>query len=206
MSESSWEISGQYMESCSCNFLCPCLPSNLSAPPDDGVCHVAMAFHVERGHKDGVDLAGRDLVVLAKAPGPMIEGNWTVGVIVDDRASDAARLALTEIISGQAGGPMATLSELVGTFAGVEARPIHFERNGMKASVLVPDMIDQAIEGAASMADPDQPIYLDNGCHPANARLALAKATRSHFHAFGIDWDDTSGFRNGHFAPFDWRQ
>jgi len=23
-------------------------------------------------------------------------------------------------------------------------------------------------------------------------------------HAFGIDWDDTSGRNNGHFAPFAW--
>jgi hypothetical protein len=41
--------------------------------------------------------------------------------------------------------------------------------------------------------------------HPASARLALAKATASHLHAFGLDWDDTSGNNNGHFAPFNWR-
>ncbi len=41
--------------------------------------------------------------------------------------------------------------------------------------------------------------------HPANARVALARATDSHLHAFGLNWDDTSGKNNGHFAPFDWR-
>jgi hypothetical protein len=41
--------------------------------------------------------------------------------------------------------------------------------------------------------------------HPANPRLALAKATRSHLHAFGIDWNDTSGQNNGHYAPFNWQ-
>jgi hypothetical protein len=25
-----------------------------------------------------------------------------------------------------------------------------------------------------------------------------------HMRAFGIDWDDTSGRNNGHFAPFAW--
>ena len=35
-------------------------------------------------------------------------------------------------------------------------------------------------------------------------RLSLAKATRSRFNAFGIGWDDDSGTRNGHFAPFRW--
>ena len=33
---------------------------------------------------------------------------------------------------------------------------------------------------------------------------ALAKASRGHMHAFGIDWDDTGGKNNGHFAPFSW--
>jgi hypothetical protein len=49
-----------------------------------------------------------------------------------------------------------------------------------------------------------EPIYLDNTCHPVSSKLALAKATRSSMHAFGIDWDDSSGTRNGHFAPFAW--
>lgn len=39
--------------------------------------------------------------------------------------------------------------------------------------------------------------------HPANNRLALAKATRSHVHVFGVEWDHTSGAKNGHLAPFD---
>ncbi|MGH6916968.1 MAG: DUF1326 domain-containing protein, partial [Geminicoccaceae bacterium] len=66
------------------------------------------------------------------------------------------------------------------------------------------ELVDQACEGVASMSNPDEPIYLDNTGHPANARLALARATRSSFHAFGIEWQDTSGARNGHFASFSW--
>ena len=30
------------------------------------------------------------------------------------------------------------------------------------------------------------------------------EASRGHMHGFGIDWDDTSGRNNGHFAPFTW--
>jgi hypothetical protein len=41
--------------------------------------------------------------------------------------------------------------------------------------------------------------------HPANSRLALATSRGSHLHAFGLDWDDTTGRNNGHFAPFAWR-
>jgi hypothetical protein len=61
------------------------------------------------------------------------------------------------------------------------------------------------VEGVASSVKPGEPLFLDNTAHPANARLALAKATRTHMHAFGINWDDTSGKTNGHFAPFNWK-
>jgi hypothetical protein len=133
----------------------------------------------------------------------MIAGNWTVGVIVDERASPAQREALTAIASGQGGGPIGALAPLVGRFGGAEARPIHVEQSGMRRSVSIPGMLDIAIEGAAG-ASRGEPIYFDNVGHPAATRLALAKASRSHMHAFGIDWDDTSGRNNGHFAPFTW--
>jgi hypothetical protein len=134
----------------------------------------------------------------------MGQGNWTVGVIVDERASAPQREALTSIASGQGGGPMAAVGPLVGRFAGTEAKPIKLEGTGMKRAVSIPGVLDIAIEGIAG-AKQDEPIYLDNVGHPAASRLALAKATRGHMHAFGINWDDTSGRNNGHFAPFSWR-
>ena len=100
---------------------------------------------------------------------------------------------------------MAALGPLITKMLGVEAKPIHFEKKDMRCSVSIPGVLDQAVEGVPSPVKQDEPLYLDNTVHPANARLALAKATRSHLHAFGIDWDDTSGKNNGHFAPFNWQ-
>ena len=65
-------------------------------------------------------------------------------------------------------------------------------------------MVDQAIEGVPGL-NQSEPMYLDNTGHPVSSKLALAKATRSHIHAFGLNWDDESGRNNGHFATFDWR-
>ncbi len=31
MATPSWEVSGQYYETCSCDFVCPCLPGQMSA-------------------------------------------------------------------------------------------------------------------------------------------------------------------------------
>jgi len=203
MANPGWRISGDYFEACSCDFVCPCPTSGLAARPTQGSCDAGLVFEVERGAYGDTTLDGLRFAVLLHTPGPMIEGGWTVGLVVDDRATPKQREAIAAIASGQAGGPMAALGPLVGTFAGVEARPIHIERKGLRRSVSIPGVLDIAIEGVAG-ANPTDPIYLDNVGHPAATRLALAKASRGHMHAFGIDWDDTSGRNNGHFAPFAW--
>lgn len=199
-----WRIEGQYMETCNCTFLCPCIGSNLTARPTEGDCKAAIAMRIDQGEKDGVKLDGLAFVVLLHSPKAMAEGNMTVGLIVDERASDKQVEAIAAIASGAAGGPMAALGPLVGKMAGVEKRPIRWQADAMKISVTAGELIDQALEGVPGPARPGEPIYLDNTCHPVNPKVALAKAQRSSFNAFGIRWDDTSGTRNGHYAPFAW--
>lgn len=201
----AWRIEGQYMETCNCNYLCPCGPSHLTARPTEGDCRAAIAMRIDKGEKDGVKLDGLAFIVVMHAPKAMAEGNITVGLIVDERASDKQVEAISAIATGAAGGPMAALGPLVGRVAGVEKRPIRFEVDGMKFAVKAGELIDQACEGVAGAVRTNEPLYLDNTAHPVNTRLALAKATRSIFNAFGIKWNDTSGKRNGHFAPFAWK-
>ena len=66
------------------------------------------------------------------------------------------------------------------------------------------ELLDQACEGVPSASTPGEAIGVDNTAHPVNSRLSIAKAIRSRMHAFGIEWNDSSGSRNGHFAPFAW--
>ncbi len=55
-----------------------------------------------------------------------------------------------------------------------------------------------------SAVAPGQALAIEHTAHPVNSRLSIARALRSSFNAFGIRWSDTSGTRNGHFAPFAW--
>lgn len=205
MAGTSWQISGDYFETCSCDYVCPCVPTNLAGRPSKGHCYFAMALHIDRGRHGDVILDGLNFAVLGYTPGVMAEGNWSVGLVVDERATPDQRQAITSIASGQAGGPMAALGPLIGTFLGAEFKPIRYEKDGLKRSVSVAGVLDQAVEGTASPTKPGEPLVIDNTLHPANARLALARAARSHLHALGLDWDDTSGQNNGHFAPFAWQ-
>jgi hypothetical protein len=165
-----------------------------------------MAFQIERGRYGALTLDGLGFIVLALTPEAMGKGNWSVGVIADDRATPEQRDALTAIASGGAGGPMSALSGLVGTFLGVESAAIRFERSGAKWSVNVANLVDMAAEGANGI-DPNatEPLHLDNTGHPAASRFALAHASKSHVHALGLAWDDASGKNNGQYAPFSWR-
>ena len=66
------------------------------------------------------------------------------------------------------------------------------------------ELVEQSLEGVPSASTEGEPIFLENTCHPVSSKLALANAKTSSIHAFGIDWDDASGTRNAHFAPFSW--
>ena len=128
----TWSVSGQYYETCSCDFVCPCVPGQLAVRPTKGSCTFAMAFRIDHGKYANVGLAGLGFIVLGLTPEEMGKGNWSVGLIVDERATSDQRAAITAIASGSAGGPMAALSGLIGKFLGVETAPIEFERSAGK--------------------------------------------------------------------------
>lgn len=206
METPSWQVSGQYYETCSCDFVCPCILGRMTVRPSKGSCTFAMAFQVDRGSYGTVSLDGLGFIVLGWTPEAMGSGNWSVGVVADDRASAEQRDALTAIASGGAGGPMAALSGLVGTFLGVESAPIRFERNGVAWSVQASGLVDMAAEGAMGInPNTTEPLHLDNTGHPAADRVALAHASKSRVHALGLAWDDATGRNNGQYAPFSWR-
>lgn len=205
MTNPNWQISGDYCETCSCDYLCPCMPSNLTAPMPKVKCDFVFAFHIDRGRHDGTALDGLGFAVVGHAPGKaMADGNVSVGVLVDERATPEQREAITAIASGQAGGPMAALGPLVSKFLGVEAGRVEFKKDGLKRSFSISGKLDMAVEGLPG-AKAEEPLYIDNTVHPANRRLALGKATRSRLTALGMNWNETSGKTNGHFAPFSWR-
>lgn len=198
----AWQISGRYMETCNCAFLCPCIVTNLQGQPTEGDCKAALGMHIESGSKDGVSLAGVDFITVLQSKGPMGAGDMAVGLIIDSAASDAQVEAITAIASGAAGGPMAMMAPLVGRFLGVERASVSIATEGEKWSVRAGNLIDQACEGVLNMEG--RPLVLDNASHPVNSRLALAKAVRAMFSVFGIQWKDDSGTRNAHYAPFSW--
>ena len=74
----SWSVEGTYFENCNCDFACPCSVTSFAAPATQDRCNVVLAYHIQRGQIDGVDVSGHSVAVVADAPAKMLDGNWRV--------------------------------------------------------------------------------------------------------------------------------
>src|SRR5919199_3841353 len=117
----NWSVRGEYFETCSCDYVCPCPTSNFTARPTQGSCTFAFLHHIETGTYGQVRLDGLNFAIVGRTPEEMAKGNWSVGLITDERATPEQQQAIMAIASGQAGGPLAAVSGLIGTFLGMES-------------------------------------------------------------------------------------
>jgi len=205
MPEQKWTLRGEYMESCNCDYLCPCIYTNPQGAATHDHCTAVMAFRIDEGHHGATPLAGRKFALVIRSGRVMADGNWIFAGIVDDGADAVQRQALAAIVGGEAGGPPALIRHnLVSDFRGVEFRPIEFRIEGFKRALAIPGVLAFEIDGVLSRNRSGDVLYLDNTGHPASRRLALARSTETHVHGFGLDLDLVGKGNNGHFAPFAW--
>jgi hypothetical protein len=206
MPNAAWRMSGEFIESCNCDYLCPCIFTNPQAPVTHDHCTVAQIYRIDKGTAGETSLDGLKFALVFRSRKVMAEGHWIFGAIIDESANAEQRAALTPIATGLSGGaPGFVRDHLVGEFRGVEYRPIILRAKGHERSADIPGMVSFAIEGVLSTNHSGEPYYLDNTSHPANRRLALARSTETHFHAFGLDVDLAGQGNNGYYAPFDWQ-
>ena len=157
----------------------PVPAGGMAVTPSKGSCTFAMAFEIERGLYETVSLDGLGFIVLGYTPEAMGKGNWSVGLVADERASAEQRDAITAIASGAAGGPMAAVSGLIGKFLGVQPAPIRFDRSGVKWSVKASDFVDMAAEGVKGINPAaTEPMHLDNTGHPAADRIRVGARSK----------------------------
>ena len=202
----SWSIDGEYFENCNCTVACPCLFSTqppLASMPTEGACEVTFAFHIERGAFGDASLDGLNVGMMARTPGPMIEGNWSVALYIDDRADERQQEALQAIFSGTAGGTMGSLAPLVGEVLGVKRVPITYTVEGKRRSVTIPDIMAMAVRPIASIAGEDNEMVATNA-HPfalEGVVMAVGESGNS-WTDYGYHWDNSG--RNGLYAPIRW--
>lgn len=205
MAEPKWQLSGEYMESCNCDYLCPCIYTNSEGAVTRDNCTAVLVFRIDRGRSGNIGLDGLCFALLIRSGKVMADGGWSFACVVDERADDDQRSALSAIVSGEAGGtPGMIRSALVSDFRGVAFKPIDVRIDGLNRSVSIPDIVSFDVEGVRSPLAEDEALYIGNSGHPANPRVALARARRLSVKGFGLDLDMVDQGNNGHFAPFTW--
>jgi hypothetical protein len=205
MAQQQWTMLGEYMESCNCDYLCPCVYTNPQGPVTHDHCTAALVFRIDAGSYGDTKLDGLSFALVIRSGKVMADGNWVFAGVVDERADAAQRQALAAIVGGEAGGPPGFIREnLVSDFRGIAFKPIEFSLDGLKRSTVIPNVVSFEIEAVVSRNRTGEPFYIDNTAHPANRRLALARSKKMHLHGFGLDIDLVGKGNNGHFAPFAW--
>jgi hypothetical protein len=196
----SWKLEGTYFETCSCEVVCPCTASLANGATYDR-CRALLVFNVKDGNVDGTDVSGLTVAAIADTPKVMAEGNWRLGMFIDDAASDEQAEKLGAVFGGQLGGPMEALGGLIGEMLGVERAPITIEEEGLRHSITIGDAVDFEVEDIVPFgSESGEPARLTNIFHPAGSELTIAKATRSSINAFGIEYEGKSGFSSSSFA------
>jgi len=180
--------------------MCPCNVSFDHGATYD-FCRVTLVFNIREGVVEDTDIAGCKVALIADTPKVMTQGNWRVGVFINDGASDAQFNRLVQVFSGQLGGPMAGLAPLIGEMLGVERAAIEVDDDGLRHSVRVGDAIDFEIEDVVPFGiDSGQPVKFSGMFHPVASDLTMAEAKRSTIKAFGIEYVGKTGLSTADFS------
>ena len=135
----AYELRGQFLEACDCHVTCPCW---FHEPPDEDECTGLVAWHVEWGRIDAVDVSGLTTVSVSHHGGHRAEGQARVALFLDAQASAAQQAALAAAFSGRLGGPLRELAEITQSVEQTAPAPIRFCSDGATTSLVVGDLAE----------------------------------------------------------------
>jgi len=139
-----WSLEADFLQACNCDYGCPC---EFSAPPTRGFCEGTGAWSIIKGNYGEVPLDGLAVGFAAHWPKAIHEGNGTLALFLDERASAKQRESLLAICSGQAGGlPFEILATTFSKVLAPVFAPFTFHLNGRDSSVRIGDALTVALE------------------------------------------------------------
>ena len=194
MTRTDWRLKGQWIKNCNCDFDCPC---EFNAPPTHGDCKGVAGMHIEEGYFGDVKLDGLNFLVTIDFPGPLHEGNGTMQLFVDERADEAQRDSLFEILSGRnsdEGTMFHIFSVIVSEILSPQFVPIEFDFDiaSRRGRAVVPGLLETEVEpirNPVTGAEHSIQVIMPHGFehHGAEVACASVKGTA------GIPLDITDG-------------
>jgi hypothetical protein len=132
-----WKIHAYFLDACNCDWGCPC---QFNANPTHGNCEGISGYHIVSGSygSDDVKLNGLNMALIASWPGPIHEGHGKASYYIDNRADEKQFEALSNIITGKAGGgPFAVYASTIEEFQEPKRASVKFQTKDIRSCVAV---------------------------------------------------------------------
>ena len=138
-----WKLKGTVVIACNCDYGCPC---NFNALPTTGKCEGSWTWHVDRGAFGDTSLDDLTFTIAVNWPGAIHEGNGEAVILVDERADEAQRDAIAELVRGGVGGPWGVLAWTWPTVHGPKPVPYDVQLDGVNSRVKAGDSFEVVSE------------------------------------------------------------
>ena len=202
----AWSITGEFVEACSCNMLCPCWYGVQDLMiMDQGWCASPWLIRIEEGQSNGVDISGCNVALVTYFPGPtLFDGEGTGRVYLDENNSAEQQRELEAIFTATQSGPLEVIGSLVSHWLSTQVTNIEVsEVNGtIKAvvgdfgTILSTRMVNE-LGDTVALHDAGFALVwnFDNNV----AEMAPSDGTTWHDSDFPVAWEGKSG-AVGHFT------
>jgi hypothetical protein len=141
-----YAMEGQFLEACDCAVPCPCW---FDRDPHEGECTGLLAWHIEQGTIDGVDVSGLTAVSVSSHSGHRAEAvkqaKMRIRLFVNAEASDKQQRAVERAFTGALGGPLGELAEMTDAAPGIERAPIAYSTGEGSTRLIVGSAAEAAM-------------------------------------------------------------
>jgi len=193
--QTKWSLEADFLQACNCDYGCPC---EFSAPPTRGFCEGTGVWRIIKGSYGDVALDGLAVAFAAHWPKAIHEGDGTLALFIDERASTQQRDAILTICSGKAGGlPFEILATTFSKVLDPIFAPIQFNLNGRDSSVRIGDALSIALEPIKNPVtwEPESVrVEYATGFIFKSAEAVSGKECRVNIPGLNFSWPDKAGF------------
>jgi hypothetical protein len=130
----SYTIEGVFLEACDCRVTCPCW---FDESAHDDECTGIIAWHVDKGTIDDIDVSNLTVVSVSHHEGHRHSGGQEVVLVIGQDASDEQAEALQNVFLGRRGGPLEELHQLTGPEPIIRRAPVQYTHDGQTTKVTV---------------------------------------------------------------------
>ncbi len=196
MATTKWSFEAEYIQSCNCDYGCPC---NFNALPTHGGCEALIGYRIREGSFDGTKLDGVKFAWGLWWPEAIHMGNGVSRVYFDPSVRPAQRKAIQAITGGQRGGGV--FAVFPKTFARVlqpKTAKIEWKFAGYD-SVFYVDGIGEVrcghIRNPVTSANFEGQVFLPFGINWKKAHVVSIEKLSLHDEGeLNFDYENTAGF------------